>query len=87
MGNVRTIHKFPIGQPIEAPADAKVVLIGAQGNRVCVWLEIETTKPTARRLFSMYGTGHPIPDSAVHVGSFQDGSFVWHIYERVLTDV
>ena len=33
------------------------------------------------RRFWTIGTGHHIPDEFIHIASFQDGPFVWHVYE------
>lgn len=29
----------------------------------------------------VFGTGHEVPPYAEHVGSTQDGPFVWHVYD------
>lgn len=31
---------------------------------------------------AIVGTGHPIPWDGVHRGSFNQGSFVWHVFTQ-----
>lgn len=35
------------------------------------------------RTFEVFGTGHEIPENAVHRGSAKDGVYVWHLMELV----
>lgn len=79
---MRTVFKYKIDDfGIKVPGGSKVVLIGRQGCDWYVWLDHETTAQPETRIFTVVGTGHPIPDGATHVGSFQDPPFVWHVYE------
>jgi len=49
-----------------------------------LWAEVNTEAETALRAFIIRGTGQPIPDDSLdYVGSFNDGSFVWHVWEVV----
>ncbi|MEU1663570.1 hypothetical protein ABZ547_08140 [Streptomyces sparsogenes] len=51
-------------------------------HTVEVWAINGQTAPT-RRGFRVYGTGHPIPDDATHVGTAipPGGQLVWHLLE------
>lgn len=59
-----------------------VVHVGQQDPlSVTVWWEQGIF--TIAREFRVFGTGHPVPDYASHVGSVQSVSgLVWHLYER-----
>lgn len=48
-----------------------------------IWLEFyeENQHLEVERAFRVYGTGQPIPDKAMHVGTFKADMFVWHVYE------
>jgi hypothetical protein len=50
---------------------------------VTIWTEEHDTQPQQRREVQVYGTGHPIPLFAEHVGSVVTGggALVWHVYE------
>lgn len=84
---MKTIYKYPIkiqdfqevrvlkgGVPIHAGLDPQAQL--------CVWCEVDASKEATEPLhIFVIGTGHSIPDRArIHLGSFVQGLFVWHIY-------
>ena len=69
---------------VDAPFDAKVVLVDQQRGVPTVWLEVATKDPPEhrqRRSFKVYATGEPVSDYDIHRGSYIDGAFVWHVYE------
>ena len=85
---MRTIHNYPlyVGKSIECwlPAGAKVLKVDRQGQALCLWAEIEDSAPFERRLFSVFGTGHAMPDHVplTFIDTVFDGSYVWHVYEQ-----
>jgi hypothetical protein len=56
-----------------------VVHVACQGSPyiVQVWTEDSASGHRAARV---YGTGQPVPDDDVHLGSVLAGPFVWHVY-------
>jgi len=52
----------------------------------CIWALVNTEeRKMIRRLFRIYGTGKPVDEpveSLNYVGTFQQGPFVWHVFER-----
>jgi len=82
---MRTIHKHrvPLGDALIALplASGAIRYLGIQGDQYFVWAEVtEGGVPTERR-FQWYGTGHPIPATAVYVGTIVDAPYVWHLHE------
>ncbi|QUW18859.1 hypothetical protein [Agrococcus sp. Marseille-Q4369] len=67
----------------EMPAVANVKHVGMQAGLVTLWVEVDGSPVlgTEERTFMIVGTGHPIPDGTVYVGTTQDGGLVWHVYE------
>ena len=64
------------------PVDFIVRLIGLDPrDNPCLWAEINTDKATIEQAFTIRGTGEAIPHSAVFLGSFLQGSFVWHLFK------
>ena len=60
-----------------------VVLVDAQNHRqstVFVWTEEPLVAANSPRRARVYGTGQPIPDGDVHIGSTSAEPFVWHVY-------
>lgn len=84
-----TIWKFPFtvaGEfEIVMPQLAQVLDVQMQGRTPCLWARLDPTMPNATRYFRIVGTGHDMPDSmewnADYIGTFQDGPFVWHLFE------
>lgn len=92
---MRTIYKYPVDMaaprfPVEMPGTIKVVHVQMQGDQPMMWVEVDPEMPEAEHDFAVVGTGHPVPfDGTVgsdtttcgeHVGSWQDGIFMWHLY-------
>jgi hypothetical protein len=92
--NMRTIHKFElepgVDREILLSACARVVHVAEQRTGwVTIWIEnLPDAIPQLPRKYMIFGTGHPIPDEAKHVGSAlcaQFGAqFVWHVYEEIV---
>lgn len=59
----------------------RVCLVGTQGDRLFIWIEVDTREPAVVRRFLVEGTGHALIEGSVWVGSCQMPPFVWHIYE------
>ena len=68
-------------QPVDMPDGAHVVHVGEQNGYPTLWFEVDAERRIVPRRFGVYGTGHLIPASATHVGSYVTPPFVWHIYE------
>lgn len=85
-----TVHKFPLKieawQEIQMPFGAELLHVGLDPKlSPCVWAKVEDVNSHAPVFVSVIGTGHMLPfDDAKHIGSFVDGSFVWHAW-RVLS--
>lgn len=79
-----TIHKFNLAitdeQDISIPGYVRVIHVGLDpGGSPCVWAVVNNLMETSVVRIFIVGTGNPIPDSAHrHLGSFLQGSFVWH---------
>lgn len=82
---MKTIYKYPIEitdeQFIDIPRDHEIIRAGLDpAGHVCIWAEIDKSSPTTPVGIYVLGTGHPVPDNAVHLGSFVQIPFVWHVY-------
>ena len=91
--NMRTIYKYEIpvdGNLVSMPIDSQILSVGAQGESIVLWVEVDTERPECHRYFEVFGTGHAIPDNRMHsdmgvsrkfIGTVFMGPFVWHVYE------
>lgn len=87
----RRIWKFTIppdyaSLPITVPAGAHIIHTGAQNGVPTLWCEVDPSGPLEDRYFFVYGTGQDLPPRSLHIGTYFDGPFVWHIYEILHRD-
>jgi hypothetical protein len=74
---------FDTDYVIEMPARARIVKVDHQDGIVTIWAEVgRGSDDHVRRLFRIYGTGQPIVDDDVYVGTYFEGPYVWHVYEH-----
>jgi hypothetical protein len=73
--------------PIVMPQGAKLLHV-APSDRIptglAVWALVDPKAPTVGRVLFVVGTGNPLSPEAeqgIHLGSFQDGPFVWHVFD------
>lgn len=83
---MRTIWKYELEitdhQQIKMPGPAVPMAVMKQGNRVCLWAEVDPSlKDNIYEVF-IVGTGRPVPQfsNAKYTGSVIDGPFVWHVW-------
>ena len=89
----KTIWKFPFEVVdtvfIEMPVGAIPIQVGLDplGQR-CIWAIVNPNNRKANRQFRIVGTEGPMPKETDtirwhHVGSFNERSFVWHVFSPV----
>lgn len=88
----RTIWKFELSSvgvvSVDMPRGAKVLHVGGQRWKVCLWAEVDATAEKELRVFAVVGTGHHYKpedgQSWQYVGTAQmhDG-LVWHVLQFV----
>jgi hypothetical protein len=71
---------------VQMPWGARVLHVGVQQDKVCLWAEVNPDNRLCPRKFYSVGTGFgtvPRGDIAKFLGTVQcNGGFVWHIYEE-----
>lgn len=89
---MKAVWKFPITVDDEfsvtMPVGAEVVHVDTQPVAIgrveaFMWALVDPGAETEQREFYVHGTGHPVPDDRVYLGSFMLhlGSFVGHLFE------
>ena len=81
------IYKYELaisrGQNFRLPVDAKVLTAQMQHGALCIWVQLDDRGVCDQlRIFDVYGTGHDMMADSRYIATVQDGSFVWHVYER-----
>ena len=83
-----TVWKFPLQytparQVVELPEGYKLLLFDHQhAVGPCLWASVDDAAPTRRHEVIMVGTGQPVPEGADHLGTVQQGPYVWHYFIR-----
>jgi hypothetical protein len=79
---------------LEMPKGAKVLAVQMQYGVPTLWARVNPTAEKEPRHFSIYGTGHCMPDESEnvqlqYVGTFQPegGALVFHLFENTHSNV
>jgi len=67
---------------IPMPIGAQILHADIQAGHPCVWALVDPEHAREDRRFAVHGTGHPVFENEVHIATFQQGPFVWHLFER-----
>lgn len=85
---MRTIFKYAIEitdvQVIHVKAGAVPLHVGLDPHGApCIWMKVNRDYDTEALVVYVVGTGHPLPtDAEIHLGSFNQGPFVWHVFVK-----
>jgi hypothetical protein len=84
----KSIFKYPLAvddlQMLDIPEGAEPLTVQIQHDRPCLWALVDPEKPTERRAFRTYGTGHPVDTHpGAYVGTYQldGGALVFHVFD------
>lgn len=85
------MYKYPIhvsgAFTITLPMNSRIRHVGRQGDSMYLWAEVEPNAQVRQKTFRVFATGEDIPHdyTAVWVwhGTWQDGPFMWHLFENV----
>jgi hypothetical protein len=82
---MNTIWKTPVEikdwQAVFVTAGAHPIFVGLDPQGVpSIWWEVNAQAVAAERRIVVVGTGNRVPPGCVHIGSFVDGQYVWHVY-------
>ena len=83
----KTVWKFAFSMrsmeiAISMPRGAEIVCINMQGSIPCLWATVQPDNSSITRRFFVVGTGNPLPEDGIYRGTWFDGSFVWHLFEK-----
>lgn len=83
-----TIWKYNLPtawEVIDMPQGAKVLTVQMQRDAPVLYALVDPAQPPEVHELTIHGTGHPIMADEVgqYVGTFQDGWYVGHVFDRV----
>lgn len=81
------ICKYPIEiadeQVVDMPIDYELLHAGLDPTgQPCVWALVDKGSEMAQLHLRVAGTGHEVSHDHLHVGTFVQGPFVWHVFEK-----
>ena len=84
----KQIWKYSLENIIEMPKGAEILTIDIQNGQMFnaqMWVKVDTENEMEKRMFEVIGTGQNFDDTnKKYVGTYQDGPFVWHVFEKDL---
>lgn len=68
------------------PKNAEILSVQLHDGEPCMWALVDPDAATETRYFKIHGTGHEVTaiepyQQRIHISTFQDGEYVWHLFE------
>jgi len=86
MSEIRTVYKYPIygaGADIQMPRGARVLCVQIQDDVPTIWALVDPNAELEGRHFRLMVTGGAFDaDGLTYVGTYQQGWFVGHVFEK-----
>ena len=79
---MRKVFKYAMADIVSLPLGHKIIMTAKQDGVWYIWVEFDTAleSNTVEVVFRVFGTGHTIPKEWIHLHSYIERPFVWHIY-------
>ena len=79
---MRKVFKYKMLDKVALPSGHKIIMTAKQDGEWHVWVEFDNANEsnTVEVAFKVFGTGLPISREWVHLHSYIERPFVWHIY-------
>ena len=82
----KQIWKYSLENVIEMPKGAEILTVDIQNGQMFnaqMWVKVDTENEMEKRMFEVIGTGQNFDDTnRKYIGTYQDGPFVWHVFEK-----
>lgn len=80
-------YQFEVSEhfQLSMPANAEVIHVDIQDYQPTIWAIVDTDASEESRCFHIFETGHRIPPKNLpseYLKTFQQGPFVWHLFEE-----
>ena len=80
----KKIFKYSVGVQItHSIPGGKFLALQVRSGEPQMWFEVDLSQSADTRKFFIVGTGWEF-DGGTYLGTFQEGAFVWHVYEDTL---
>ena len=83
---MKRVYKYPVNRNAKKfslilPMNFKFLRVQLQNETAFFWAEVILDGLTVEYKFELFGTGQDIPDTAKHLGTYDDGPFVFHLFQ------
>lgn len=65
---------------VTMPDGAAEIHVAAQDGNPCVWAMVSPEAPPRTAYFEIIGTGRPVPDNSIYLGTAHTPPYVWHVF-------
>jgi len=80
------VYKYKLerleSQFLEIPVVADILSVQIQNGDICLWALVDLELGVENKEIIIVGTGMTINCNVNHIGTVQEDSFVWHVFER-----
>ena len=86
---MKKVYKYPLiiedYQKVKMPLAGKILTVALQEEIPCIWALVDSDQKEVERIIRIAGTGHPMNDYAVYIGTFLmlKDRLVFHVFEVV----
>lgn len=82
----RTLFKYPIPRnrpkfSVLLPVGFRFARVNFQGEQLMMWADVDRDAKQEQYDFQCFGTGQDIPEHAKYLTSYDDGPFVFHLFQ------
>ena len=83
---MRVIYKYILEERdtnvIHIPELATILKVERQQDQICMWVEVDTTRPLTPYTLRIFGTGISLPEDEMltYLNTVIMDYFVWHVY-------
>lgn len=77
------IYKYPLKlgvTELQVPYSCKVLSVQMQGDTPTLWAMVDPEGLPRSLKVHCIGTGQEVPKHTFHIGTVQDGAYVWHFF-------
>lgn len=78
-------YKIPgVGKfTLNIPVDYVILAVQLQDSYPQMWINVNPENPSQPVEFEVVGTGRDVPANSHYRGTWQEGQFVWHLFQRI----
>lgn len=77
---MKVVYKYSVNTEM-FPIGHEVVKVGIQDDAVMLWCLVDPKARLGHSKYQVFGTGQPIPDGSLYIGTAFEWPWVWHVFK------